>query len=310
VNGRIEEHIELRDRTDDSSKNGFTDEAPSDRNTIRAPGEIRGQCRVDSDFQGIQTENRDDDRVRTRTQPHKQKQMVFVAAGSFKTGLSANQVNRLLEQLETLPIDKNSLRKLLEGEPLKEINLPAFYIDRYLVTNEQFESFVKDTGYRTTAENEKDQDNWRNLFSRDKENHPIVCIVCVSFRDAEEYAKWAGKRLPTDQEWEKAFRGTEAQLYPWGDVYNPELCNTADNCRGFTTTEVDRFTNGKSPYGCYDMVGNVEEFTTTPDNRGNRWIFGGSWEMTCQVYGLPILKRLASDTFYSKDLGFRCAKNA
>ncbi|MGM9991395.1 MAG: SUMF1/EgtB/PvdO family nonheme iron enzyme [Candidatus Bruticola sp.] len=133
------------------------------------------------------------------------------------------------------------------------VELPAFYIDRYEVTNRQFKKFVEATGYKA-------QGNWEEAASDDRLDHPVIR---VSFYDCEAYARWAGKRLPTANEWEKAARGGDLRLYPWG---GREPDYTRFNCveSGLTnTSEVGTFPRGASPYGVEDMAGNVWEWVDT-----------------------------------------------
>lgn len=133
------------------------------------------------------------------------------------------------------------------------VELPAFYIDRYEVTNRQFKKFVKATGYKA-------QGNWEEAATDDRLDHPVIR---VSFYDCEAYAHWAGKRLPTADEWEKAARGGDLRLYPWGGT-EPDY--TKFNCveSGLSNTApVGSFPKGASPYGVEDMAGNVWEWVDT-----------------------------------------------
>lgn len=233
--------------------------------------------------------------------------MVLVPAGTFKKGLTRPQVDSLISQFqeENLGINLDSAREALTAELELQAVLPAFFIDETLVTNQEFARFVDTTAYRTEAEEQGDPQNWTMHLT--KKDHPVVF---VSHRDAQAFCDWVGKRLPTADEWQKASRGPHGNLYPWGDRFDVHKCNTAESQRGWETTPVLRFENGRSFYGCYDMVGNVEEWTQTRGPQDALVVLGGSWEMTCQVYGLPVLHRLARPAFYSRDLGFRCTKNA
>lgn len=233
--------------------------------------------------------------------------MIYVPAGQFRKGLSKDQVNSLVKQFKKqgLPIDEQSIIDVLLNEKESIITLSNFSIDIFPVTNEQFSKYIQDTHILTEAEIDGSADNWRKYAGPGKEIHPVVC---VSKNDALAYCLWAEKRLPTSDEWVKAYRGKNGHIYPWGDNFDINKCNTAESMQGWETTPVNKFPKGVSEYGCYDMVGNVEELTDSSDDDGNVIILGGSWSMTCQVYGLPVLRRLAAPNFYSNDLGFRCAK--
>ncbi|MDO5297308.1 MAG: SUMF1/EgtB/PvdO family nonheme iron enzyme [bacterium] len=127
--------------------------------------------------------------------------------------------------------------------------LPAFYIDRFEVTNRQFIRFVESTGY-------KSEGIWRKYATPDRLDHPVIC---VSWHDAQAYAAWAGKRLPTAEEWEKAARGGDARRFPWGNSWNPNYLNCFDSNMG-NTAPVGSYPQGASPYGVEDMAGNVWEW--------------------------------------------------
>jgi len=195
--------------------------------------------------------------------------MILVPAGEFIMGSSDEQV----EQIARL---KPRWRELMEHEqPQHSVILDAFYIDRYEVTNAQFLKFVEVTGYVTDAERE----DWGYVWTRDinwlhvrgvswraplgpgssiegKSEHPVVQI---SYNDARAYARWAGKRLATEAEWEKASRGTDGRLYPWGNEWDASKLNSWE-LGPHTTTPVGSYPEGVSPYGAYDMVGNVWEW--------------------------------------------------
>lgn len=147
--------------------------------------------------------------------------------------------------------------------------LPAFYIDRYEVTNRQFKKFVEATGYKAEG-------CWQKYATASRLDHPVIG---VSWYDAQAYAQWAGKRLPTGEEWEKAARGGDARRFPWGNQWEPERLNSFESNRG-NTAPVGSYPRGASPYGVEDMAGNV-------------WEWVDSWYMPMDSDGsLPMLRQI------------------
>lgn len=227
--------------------------------------------------------------------------MVYVPAGGFIMGLSDDQKQTIFSKFGQGSVGLEGLRAASTG---------AYEIDVFTVTNEQYFNFVKATGHRVPQ-------HWRESsgeglpFPEELAKHPVVN---VSYEDAEAYCRWAKLRLPTGEEWEKAARGAEGRLYPWGDTYKGECCNSAEARKG-GTVEVDRFPEGKSPYGCQQMVGNVFEWVNESPAKhpGFKYLRGGAWAVSCEVLGLPsfhyIATRQDSTRIQSQGniLGFRCA---
>ena len=192
--------------------------------------------------------------------------------------------------------------EFLVGDVNKGANLDGFDLDIYPVTNRQYQRFIHATEYPHIPE------HWRDgSYDPDKANHPVVN---VNWEDANAYASWVGKRLPTEHEWEKAARGPNGRMYPWGNAFNQFNCNSRDlGLR--STTEVTQFHSGVSQYGCYDMAGNVWEWTGSnvfPDNDEAKVIRGGSWansreevRATTRAYERSERRR--------RDVGFRCAQS-
>lgn len=199
----------------------------------------------------------------------------------------------------------------------------TFYIDKYEVTNGQYAKFLSETGHRKPK-------FWDNPTL----NAPDQPVVGVNWEDAETYAEWVGKRLPTDIEWEKAARSTDNRLYPWGANYNASLGNFDDGGQmdgkldgyAMETAPVGSFAEGISPYGLHDMSGNVWEWviSTLNDNaigaytakinpeqtngiiytiRGGSWTNGPADTRTTVFYIYP-----AQCSDHSSSVGFRCAK--
>ncbi len=175
------------------------------------------------------------------------------------------------------------------------IVLPAFSITRTPVTNREYAAFVADTDHRAP---DVDAATWAGYglvhpFDRTRRHawrdgrppagrdaHPVVL---VSRDDAVAYAAWLSRRsgqrwrLPSEEEWEKAARGSDGRSFPWGDVYDAGRLNSHD--RGpFDTLPVGTFSNGASPFGILDSAGQVFEWTATPAGSGRAIVKGGSWD--------------------------------
>lgn len=165
--------------------------------------------------------------------------------------------------------------------PAHQVNVKPFYMDVYEVTNDDYAKFVNATHHRPPS-------TWNNgSYQRSDARKPVTG---VTWDDANAYAKWAKKRLPTEEEWEFAARGTDGRLYQWGNGWQQESANASDAARGLA--DVGSF-KGASPFGTFDMIGNAWEWTASdfrayPGGRlpanlagGNlKVIRGGSYEST------------------------------
>jgi formylglycine-generating enzyme required for sulfatase activity len=176
---------------------------------------------------------------------------------------------------------------LYDKKRVREVIDHDYWIDKYPVTNEKYRAFMLADGYGNQAYWSVEGWKWKNKnkvkipeYWNDTTWNKADCpVVGVSYYEAEAYAKWAGKRLPTELEWEKAARGADGREYPWGDEFDKEKCNSAE--AGFKhTTPVTQYPKGVSPYGCYDMAGNVWEWCADWYDGGRRVLRGGSWNMT------------------------------
>ena len=226
-------------------------------------------------------------------------------------------------------------------EDRRRVSLSAYYIDRTEVTNTQYGKFLAevtrqgDAQWRHPAQPQSKKDHvpvfWDNAnLGKAKANHPVVG---VDWFDAYAYAKWAGKRLPTEAEWERAARGTEGATYPWGEAPPQERLTYRANFfssflaadRHRYTAPVGSFPNGASPVGSLNMAGNVAEWCADwfgpspverrladpkgPSTGSERVIKGGAWNLaasslrTFSRWRMAPQRRLAS-------VGFRCARDA
>lgn len=134
------------------------------------------------------------------------------------------------------------------------------------VSNGEYALFLAATGQAPPQ-------HWNEgKFPEHLADHPVIF---VNWKDAAAYAEWAGKALPTAQQWEKAARGARGNFYPWSDQLTPAKCNVRENGVGSTT--VGRYQNGVSPYGVCDMCGNVWERRSTESRLGRQELKGGAW---------------------------------
>lgn len=140
-----------------------------------------------------------------------------------------------------------------------QMKVPSFYIDKYPVTNKQFKKFVDATKYHPADDHNFLHDWVKGTYAAGTENMPVTW---VSLEDARAYAKWAGKRLPHEWEWQYAAQGTDGRKYPWGNENLKDNYPPADTARTMRKpTAVDAYPSGASPFGVMDMVGNVWQWT-------------------------------------------------
>lgn len=167
--------------------------------------------------------------------------------------LTAEQWKELDQTIE-IPAGKFQMGTDLKNadaasRPKHAVATAGYRIDKYLVTNAQYARFIAATGHRPPSD-------WKD--GKVQQGTLLHPVTMVNWHDAVAYAKWAGKRLPTEAEWEKAARGTDGRRWPWGDEMDPKRLNTYYNVG--SATDVTAYTNGVSPYGVYDMAGNVDEW--------------------------------------------------
>ena len=282
----------------------------------------------------------DEDQEQNVEQPDS-KNMVLIPAGEFLMGSPEGE-------------------GAYDEHPQHKVYLDAFYIDKYEVTNAQFKEFVEATGYVTDAERGSDavvwnpksaspylllcifRDNevnwrrpnawakgwghpkaWENYHIMDRMNYPVVQ---VSWNDAQRYAAWTGKRLPTEAEWEKAARGIDGRKWPWGNVFDLDIKGVTihANIASEDLVPVVNFSSGISPYRVYNMAGNAQEWVADwyakdyyihsplnnpkgPDNGNFRCLRGGSWRHQKSYRVLCASREYKPPNYSSNFVGFRCA---
>lgn len=157
--------------------------------------------------------------------------MVYVPAGEFRMGSSIDDIRRFAD---------------VDEFPPRNVWVYDFYIDVHEVTNAQYKVFLDSTKVDAPP-------RWIDgNYGIGEDGLPVISIT---WEDAVAYAKWIGKRLPTEAEWEKAARGVDGRRFPWGDSFDPTRANNGD-----VLTPIMSFPTGVSPYGCYDMAGNAAEW--------------------------------------------------
>jgi serine/threonine-protein kinase len=258
-----------------------------------------------------------------------QMDMIYIPAGEFMMGTNDIEAQRILE---------GNGRQYPEV-PTHNVTLDGFWIDKFEVTTGQYLKCVEAGVCEAAAHNNAIFAGSEYYTSPDYANYPVIN---VTWYKARAYCEWAGRRLPTEAEWEKAARGTDGRKYTWGnDPVSNDVANLCDkNCTarypnpkfndGFPeTAPVGSFPKGASPYGVMDMAGNVWEWTSSIPNpypyvatdgreaeqdveydskwpervwRGGTWTNGYSWLRASLRY-----RSVAN--YWNNNLGFRCASS-
>ncbi len=256
-------------------------------------------------------------------------EMVWVPAGEFTMGSTDKQT--AAESKRWLKPSPQIIKVEYDAEkPQHKVFMDGYWMYKYEVTVAQYRKFCA-----ATKREMPDPPSWGW-----EEKHPMVN---VDWQDAAEYAKWAGVVLPTEAQWEKAARGTDGRIYPWGNDWDASKCASSDRTSLRRTQSVGSYPTGASPYGCMDMAGNVEEWcadwydpnyyanapTKNPTGpsgavkfealsrsyKGARVFRGGSWLVhsndSCRCasrYSRYTPRRLDAPTAGNYLIGFRCAK--
>lgn len=215
--------------------------------------------------------------------------LILIPQDSFIYGIDKSIRDSILDMLS------NAHLEIFDDEfPLSKKYLPSYYIDKFEITNDQYNKFISETGHKKPR-------FWSNKLY----NHPDQPVVGIGWEDAAAYAKWAGKRLPSEEEWEKAARGTKGFIWPWGNDPSGEKYNGKSQGNYIPTT-VGSFPIGESPYGVLDMAGNVYEMTTGKWRSGNA-MRGGSF-LNSGAYTRTMFRWAMEDEINGAEwLGFRCA---
>jgi formylglycine-generating enzyme required for sulfatase activity len=187
--------------------------------------------------------------------------------------------------------------EFLWGPDRQKLSLPEFFIDRFPVTNAEYRKFVESSGAPEPS-------HWRRgTWPEGKADHPVVH---VTWENAEAYARWAGKRLPSEEEWEKAARGTDGRVWPWGNIFDPAKCNTNESGLWDTTPVGKHSPEGDSPYGVVDVAGNVWEWIGGKPSPLRMPLRGGDW-LDGKEEAQTFSRRMHTPKRKNDFIGFRCA---
>lgn len=228
-----------------------------------------------------------------KTEPDKA-EMILIPSGQFIFGSDQKEIMSLVQQLK-IRWDQN----IYPSEFHKQTkSLPSFYIDRYEVTNEQYTNFVSASGHQPSR------------FARYPQlNAPRQPVVGIGWSDAIAYCEWSHKRLPTEEEWEKAARGTDGRIWPWGNKPDSKIYN-GKGVEFFAPAEVGSFHKSDSPYGVSDMAGNVWEMTSGNWMEDSKAMRGGSFLNHLGDVRTTVRWSAGDEKRGANWLGFRCVKDA
>lgn len=230
--------------------------------------------------------------------------MVYVPAGDFTYGITPEQKASAAKAAGV------HVEQLQFHAKAHVMQTAGFWIDKYPVTRGQFARFLRETGYHVVYNGF--QVGWQELagsWPPDKPEQAMLPVIGINADDAEAYAKWAGKRIPTEAEWEKAARGTDGRLYPWGNTFNEQACYLNKGNVSFAASfPVGSWSKGASPYGAMDMVGLVCQYVRRND--GASHILVGSDILHTQWYTHMVTNRFGwAPQMRNYVCGFRCASD-
>jgi formylglycine-generating enzyme required for sulfatase activity len=286
--------------------------------------------------------------VRTSVSPKDGMVMVFVPAGEFLMGSTDAEIEQVVASCS------DCKKEWFTSEmPQHIVYLNDYWMDQTEVTVGKFGKFIEETQFKTQADQQgwgyvydTTANNWQKQMTNanwrypngpaEGEGNASDPVVQVNWNDAQAYCEWAGRRLPTEAEWEKAARGEKGRIYPWGDLPPAgNLVNFADKNSVFTYADknvddgyagsapVGSYPEGASPYGTLDMAGNVWEWVADwfdasyyqnspptdpsgPTEGSGRVLRGGAWDGAVRMVRAP--NRIMLDPVYTISVfGFRCA---
>jgi formylglycine-generating enzyme required for sulfatase activity/tRNA A-37 threonylcarbamoyl transferase component Bud32 len=210
-------------------------------------------------------------------------EMVYVPEGRTLVGDSRTRLREHFLKIDDLRANPDLLNELLAKWPsteTRQVHVPGFWIDRYEVTNADYAEFVRATGHRPPT-------HWQGASpAPGSERHPVAF---VNHDDASAFAKWASKKLPTEEQWLRAFRGDDGRLYPWGDEIDMRRAAVPDNSAFAAPPDVDSSPQDRSACGVYNLLGNVREImrdVTVTQGLQQVLLKGADWDTRGDRFGI------------------------
>jgi formylglycine-generating enzyme len=252
-----------------------------------------------------------------------EKGSAYIEEGQYAGTESTSGDEPIAEEMILIPAGpfiRGTEKGGFDERPQRTLVLGGFLIDKFEVTNSQYAAFVAATGHRKAgppARYAKNMGRMRGI------NHPVVY---VSWHDAQDYCAWKGKRLPTEAEWEKAMRGVNGRLWPWGNVEVASAANWARVDDGFeVTAPVGTFKSDESPFGVRDGAGNVMEWVDDwyqenayreaaesdprgPEHGTYKVLRGAGYTSSGSDLRITSRSKMVPD-FRDETIGFRCAQD-
>jgi formylglycine-generating enzyme required for sulfatase activity len=220
--------------------------------------------------------------------------MVLLRAGTFPIGILQTDAIRIVTKQLREP-----MTTIVETEFRPQLmTFGDFYMDKYEVTNERYDQFVRATKHRPSR-----YLKWPQF------NGPKQPVTGIGWDDATAYCLWAGRRLPTEFEWERAARGIEGNVWPWGNHPDDSRFNGRSQGR-FAAANVGSYPAGDTPEGVSDLAGNVWEFTSSNWTQDSRAMRGGSFLNTLAYVRTTVRWASSSEKNGAEYLGFRCVVDA
>jgi len=237
--------------------------------------------------------------------------MALILAGMVQIGNPEDELRRHALSLEGAKADSDFVEEFLgyvrntqgTNRPPRRVQVAAFWMDKYEVTNAEYARFVART-------NRLPPSHWKgNTPPADRADHPVTN---VSHADALAYAAWAGKQLPTEEQWVRAYRGDKDWIYPWGNLWDSKRANARENLAFPDTSGVADTPEDVSASGVYNLVGNVSEMLRERvPKQGKRMVAtrGANAKSTGQALGSAVIGiYFADDLEVNPMTGFRCVR--